>query len=64
MNYNIKDHISGDTFRYQPSGENASGPSAVAFSVGGDGPASRVQIDNFNVDGQGVFQRQSPAASP
>ncbi|CAK6696099.1 serine hydrolase [Synechococcus sp. BA-124 BA4] len=57
-------HISGDTFRYQPSGENASGPSAVAFSVGGDGPASRVQIDNFNVDGQGVFQRQSPAASP
>ncbi len=57
-------HISGDTFRYQPSGENAAGPSAVAFSVAGDGPASRVQIDNFNVDGQGVFHRQSSAANP
>lgn len=57
-------HISGDTFRYQPSGENAGGPSAVAFSVAGDEPARLVQIDNFNVDGQGVFQRQSSAATP
>ncbi|WFN58094.1 MULTISPECIES: serine hydrolase [unclassified Synechococcus] len=57
-------HISGDTFRYQPSGENAAGPSAVAFSVSGDEPARRVQIDNFNVDGQGVFQRQSSEATP
>ncbi len=57
-------HVSGDTFRYQPSGENAAGPSAVAFSVGGDGPASRVQIDNLNLDGQGVFQRQNPPVAP
>jgi CubicO group peptidase (beta-lactamase class C family) len=57
-------HISGDTFRYQPSGENAVGPSAVAFSVGSDGPASRVQIDIFNTDGQGVFQRQASSTTP
>jgi hypothetical protein len=57
-------HVSGDTFRYQPSGENAAGPSAVAFSVGGNGPASRIQIDNLNLDGQGVFQRQNPPVAP
>ncbi|WP_254940481.1 serine hydrolase [Cyanobium sp. Morenito 9A2] len=51
-------HVSGDTYSYQPSGENASGPSAVGFRVGGDGEAYEVQIDNLNLEGQGVFQRQ------
>lgn len=51
-------HVSGDTFSYQPSGENAVGPSAVSFSVAGDAPARRVQIDNLNLDGEGVFQRR------
>jgi CubicO group peptidase (beta-lactamase class C family) len=50
-------HVSGDTFRYQPSGENAGGPSAVVFTVGSDDPASEVRLDNLNGYGQGVFRR-------
>lgn len=50
--------VSGDTFRYQPAGENAYGPSAVTFTVGADGRATAVRIDNLNLEGQGVLQRR------
>ncbi len=50
--------VSGDSFRYQPSGENAYGPSAVTFTVGPGSRASAVRIDNLNLNGQGVFQRR------
>ncbi|MEA5389991.1 serine hydrolase [Cyanobium gracile UHCC 0139] len=50
--------VSGDTFRYQPAGENAYGPSAVSFTVGSDGRATAVRIDNLNLNGQGVLQRR------
>ncbi len=50
-------HVSADTFRFQPSGENAYGPSAVVFGIGADGRASRVRLDNLNLYGQGVFVR-------
>ncbi len=50
--------VSGDTFRYQPAGENAYGPSAVSFTVGPDGRATAVRIDNLNLNGQGTFQRR------
>ncbi|MEA5442718.1 serine hydrolase [Cyanobium gracile] len=50
--------VSGDTFRYQPAGENAYGPSAVSFTVGPDGRATAVRIDNLNLNGQGVLQRR------
>lgn len=50
--------VSGDTFRYQPAGENAYGPSAVTFTVGADGRATAVRIDNLNLNGQGVLQRR------
>lgn len=50
--------VSGDTFRYQPPGENAYGPSAVSFTVGADGRATAVRIDNINLNGQGVLQRR------
>jgi CubicO group peptidase (beta-lactamase class C family) len=52
--------VSGDSFRYQPSGENAFGPSAVTFTVGADGRATAVRIDNLNLNGQGlgVLQRR------
>lgn len=51
-------HVSGHTFRYQPVGENAYGPSAVVFSVGSGGRATGVRIDNLNLDGMGTFQRE------
>jgi CubicO group peptidase (beta-lactamase class C family) len=50
--------VSGDVFRYQPAGENAYGPSAVSFTVGADGRATAVRIDNLNLEGQGVLQRR------
>jgi hypothetical protein len=59
-------HVSGDTFRYQPPGENGVGPSAVAFEADpAAGPAakrggaiSRVHIGNLDTEGLGVLQRQ------
>ncbi len=51
-------HVSGSTFRYQPPGENAAGPSAVVFAIGAGGRAGAVRLDNLNLDGMGTFQRQ------
>ena len=51
-------HVSGHTFRYQPVGENAYGPSAVVFTVGSGGRATAVRLDNLNLDGMGTFQRE------
>ncbi|MCT4368794.1 MULTISPECIES: serine hydrolase [Synechococcaceae] len=49
--------LSGDSFSYQPKGENAGGPSTVVFSPGADGRAVRVRIDNLHTNGQGLFER-------
>jgi CubicO group peptidase (beta-lactamase class C family) len=55
-------HVSGDTFRYQPPGENGVGPSAVVFAAdpaAGPGAAvSRLRIANLDTEGLGVLQRQ------
>lgn len=53
-------HYSGDTFSYQPTGENAYGPSGVTFvfTSGGSQPAAQVTIENLDVYGQGTFTRQ------
>ncbi|WP_404924971.1 serine hydrolase [Mesorhizobium sp. ORM16] len=49
-------HIARDTFTYQPIGENASGPSAVTFTVEAD-RTTAVTIENLNLHGQGIFLR-------
>ncbi len=51
-------HVSGHTFRYQPIGENAYGPSAVVFSIGSGGSAEALRIDNLNLNGLGTFRRE------
>lgn len=55
-------HVSGDTFRYQPPGENGMGPSAVVFETdpaAWPGAAiSRVRIANLDTEGLGELQRQ------
>lgn len=43
-------HWDGDTFSYEPTGENALGITAVAFAVGSGGTATTVNIGNFNGD--------------
>ncbi|MFL1461877.1 serine hydrolase [Roseococcus sp. DSY-14] len=50
-------HFNRDSFTFQPDGENASGPAAVAFSVGPDGRAGAVTVENLDAGGQGRFLR-------
>jgi CubicO group peptidase (beta-lactamase class C family) len=41
-------HWDANTFSYLPTGENAVGISAVTFTVGTDGKATTMNIENFN----------------
>lgn len=50
-------HYDRDTFTYLPPGENASGASGVTFTIGPNGEATNVVIENLNENGQGTFQR-------
>jgi hypothetical protein len=50
-------HFDRDVFSYQPVGEMAAGPASVTFTIGADGKASSVTIENLNVTGQGIFLR-------
>jgi CubicO group peptidase (beta-lactamase class C family) len=50
-------HFARDTFTYQPTGENAYGPSAVTFTISADGKATSVTVENLDLHGQGTFRR-------
>ncbi|MEV8098349.1 serine hydrolase [Kitasatospora sp. NPDC085879] len=50
-------HYDGDVFSFQTRGENAVGLSGVTFTVGADGRASTVVVEQFNHDGLGTFTR-------
>lgn len=50
-------HYDRDTFTYETVGENAAGLSGVTFTVGADGKAQSVVIENLNTEGQGSFNR-------
>jgi CubicO group peptidase (beta-lactamase class C family) len=50
-----------DTFTYEPVGENANGPSAVTFSLGPNGKADRMTIENLDAHGLGTFLRIPPS---
>jgi CubicO group peptidase (beta-lactamase class C family) len=54
-------HWDRDVFLYQPIGENAYGPSAVTFTLGADGRASSVTIENLDIHHTGTFTRVTPA---
>src|SRR5438034_806555 len=54
-------HYDRDTFTYETEGENAVGRSGVTFTVGPDGKAAQVLVENLNVRGEGTFKRQSTA---
>src|SRR5216110_2321406 len=58
-------HYDRDTFTYETEGENAVGRSGVTFTVGPDGKAAQVLVENLNVRGEGTFKRQSaPQVAP
>jgi hypothetical protein len=53
-------HADRDDFIYQPTGEMASGESAVSFQMGTDGRASAVNLEYLDAQGQGRFIREAP----
>ena len=50
-------HYDRDTFTYQTTGENAVGRSGVTFTIGPDGQAIQVVVENLNAHGEGTFKR-------
>jgi hypothetical protein len=50
-------HYSRDTFTYLPPGENSAGASGVTFTLGPDGSAQSLLVENLNEQGQGSFSR-------
>src|SRR5881398_2683836 len=54
-------HYDRDTFTYETEGENAVGRSGITFTVGPDGKAAQVFVENLNVRGEGTFKRESTA---
>jgi CubicO group peptidase (beta-lactamase class C family) len=53
-------HADRDDFIYQPTGEMASGESALSFQMGTDGRASAVNLEYLDAQGQGRFIREAP----
>ena len=52
-------HYDRDTFTYDTAGENAVGRSGITFTIGPDGQATQVVVENLNVHGEGTFKRVS-----
>lgn len=50
-------HYDRDTFTYETEGENAVGRTGITFTVGSDGKATQVVVENLNVRGEGIFNR-------
>jgi CubicO group peptidase (beta-lactamase class C family) len=50
-------HHDRDTFTYETEGENAVGRSGITFTIGPDGKAAQVLVENLNVRGEGIFKR-------
>jgi CubicO group peptidase (beta-lactamase class C family) len=50
-------HYDRDTFTYETEDENAVGRSGITFTIGPDGKAAQVVVENLNVRGEGTFKR-------
>ncbi|MBD0692927.1 serine hydrolase [Streptomyces sp. CBMA123] len=50
-------HFDGDEFSFLSKGENAVGRSGVTFTVGADGRAGKVVVEQLDIDGLGTFTR-------
>jgi CubicO group peptidase (beta-lactamase class C family) len=57
MSFPLK-HYDRDIFTYQTEGENAEGATGITFTVGSEGKATTLVIENLNVRGEGTFIRQ------
>jgi len=52
-------HYDRDIFTYDTIGENAVGRSGVTFTIGPDGHATQVVVENLNAHDEGTFKRVS-----
>jgi CubicO group peptidase (beta-lactamase class C family)/pimeloyl-ACP methyl ester carboxylesterase len=52
-------HYDRDTFTYDTTGENAVGRTGVTFTIGPDGQATQIVVENLNAHGEGTFKRAS-----
>jgi len=50
-------HYERDIFTYEAETENLTGRSGLRFSIGADGRAANMLVENLNVHGQGLFNR-------
>ncbi len=57
------EHWDRDVFTYLPVGENANFRSAVTFTIGPDGVATTMTVENLDHEHQGTFSREEGAAS-
>jgi hypothetical protein len=56
MTFALK-HYDRDIFTYETEGENAVGTTGVYFTIGADGKATSVRVENLDVDNSGSFTR-------
>jgi CubicO group peptidase (beta-lactamase class C family) len=52
-------HWDRDTFTYETAGEMAVGTAGITFTIGPDGKAQRILVENLNIHGNGLFERVS-----
>lgn len=57
------EHWDGDVFTYLPIGENATVRTAVTFTIGPDGIASAMTVENLDLQHQGTFTRDASIAT-
>ena len=51
-------HYDRDVFTFMTEGENATGVQGILFAVGGDGVATGVRVEAFDIHGEGTFRRK------
>jgi CubicO group peptidase (beta-lactamase class C family) len=54
-------HYDRDVFTCETEGENSNGATGVVFTVGADGKATALVVEDLDLQGQGMFKRRSAA---
>jgi hypothetical protein len=57
-------HYDRDAFSYVTEGESAVGAAGVTFTLGADGKAAEVVVENLDIHGEGRFRRVAAPSRP
>jgi CubicO group peptidase (beta-lactamase class C family) len=55
-------HYDRDAFSYVTEGESAVGTAGITFTLGADGKAAEVVVENLDIHGEGTFVRADPVS--